>query len=289
MKNISYRISIPTDNGFLGRQCKKCDKYFKIDADQIIAKMFCPYCGELQESDDMLTKEQESKIGSIAQEVGKKYIEDELDKAFRKMARDNKFITYRPGKRTQMPVIQKHLEKEVDSQIECPSCHTNFQVYGTFGYCPGCREDNTMIYEANLRIIINEVGNSTNPQRALRHAYGDLVTTFELYCKKVSKKYNLGSANFQNLKNTKDFFKKFDVDIYEGIEYSEKVTIKRIFEKRHAYEHGSGEITESYIKNVPEDSKKIGQKAELSQDEFLSGVLIIKKIIKNIRDEFSSQ
>jgi Zn finger protein HypA/HybF involved in hydrogenase expression len=288
MKNLTYRISIPTDNGFLGRQCKKCDKYFKIDADQLKDNLYCTYCGELQEWDDMLTKEQESEINSIAIQVGKRYIEDELDRAFGKMAHGNKFITFKPGKKTQIQKIQKHLEKDVDSQIECPYCNTKFQVYGIFGYCPGCREDNTMIYEANLQIIINEVGNSTNPQRALRHAYGDLVTTFELYCKKVSKNHDLGSANFQNLKNTKDFFKKFDVDIFEGIEYSEKVAIKRIFEKRHAYGHGEGEITASYIKNVPEDSKLIGQIAELSNAEFLTGVSIIKKIIKNIRDELSS-
>jgi Zn finger protein HypA/HybF involved in hydrogenase expression len=288
MKNLTYRISIPTDNGFLGRQCKKCDKYFKIDADQIKDNMYCPYCGELQESDDMLTKEQVSEIDSIAQQLGKRYFEDALDKVFGKMARGNKFISYKPGKKTQIKEIRNHLEKEVDSQIECPSCNTKFQVYGIFGYCPGCSEDNILIYEANLQIIINEVENSTNPQRALRHAYGDLVTTFELYCKKVSKNHDLGGANFQNLKNTKDFFKKFDVDIYEGIEYSEKVAIKRIFEKRHAYGHGPGEITDSYIKNVPEDSKLIGQIAELSKAEFLTGVSIIKKIIKNIRDELSS-
>ncbi|MBK6965081.1 MAG: hypothetical protein IPH20_14370 [Bacteroidales bacterium] len=53
---------------------------------------------------------------------------------------------------------------------------------------PGLQEDNTMIYEANLQIILNEVRNSNNPQRALRHAYGDLVTTFELIVKKVSEK-----------------------------------------------------------------------------------------------------
>jgi len=288
MKNLTYRISIPTDNGFLGRQCKMCDKYFKIEADQIKDNLYCPYCGELQEWNDMLTKEQESEIDNIAFQVGKRYIEDELDRAFGKMARGNKFITFKPGKKTPIKKIQHHLEKEVDSQIECPSCNTKFQVYGIFGYCPGCREDNILIYEANLQIIINEVESSSNPNRELRHAYSDLVTTFELYCKKVSKNYDLGSANFQNLSNTKDFFRKLNTDIYEGIEYSEKVTIKRIFEKRHAFGHGAGEITGSYIKNVPEDSKLIGQIAVLSQAEFLSGVSIIKKIIKNIRDKYSS-
>jgi len=288
MKNLTYKISIPSDNGFWGRECKKCEKYFKVDSDQIKDEMFCPYCGEKQENDDMWTKSQKDKVDKIAQQVGKRFIEDELDKMFKDLARGSKSMTYKPGRRTQISKPTSHLEKEVDSEIMCPSCKTKFQVYGIFGFCPGCREDNILIYEANLQIILSEIQNSSNPKRALRHAYKDLVSTFELYCKRIARINDLGTANFQNLLNTKKFFKKQALDIYEGIEYTEKVTLKRIFEKRHAYEHGLGEITESYIKNVPEDSKLIGQVAELSKDEFMSGVAIIKKVIKNIREKYSS-
>jgi DNA-directed RNA polymerase subunit RPC12/RpoP len=288
MKSMTYKISIPTDNGFWGRKCKKCEKYFKIDSDQIKDEMFCPYCGEMQENDEMWTQVQENNVNKIAHQVGKRLLEDELNKIFAKMARGSKNVTYKPGRKTQISKINSHLEEEVDSEIECPSCETKFQVYGIFGFCPGCKEDNILIYETNLQIILKEVENSANPKRSLRHAYKDLVTTFELYCKRVSKIHALGDANFQNLLNVKKFFKKQNLDIYVGIEYPEKVTLKRIFEKRHAYEHGQGEITESYIKNVPEDSKLIGQIAELSKDEFLRGVTIMKKLIKNIREKYSS-
>lgn len=288
MKNLTYKISIPTDNGFWGRECNKCEKYFKVDSDQIKDEMHCPYCGELQENDDMWTKSQKDEVDKIAHQIGKRFIEDELDKMFKNLARGSKNMTYKPGRRTQVSKPTSHLEKEVDSEIECPSCKTKFQVYGVFGFCPGCKEDNVLIYEANLQIILSEIENSANTKRSLRHAYKDLVTTFELYCRRIARIHDLGNANFQNLLNTKKFFKKESVDIYNGIEYTEKVTLKRIFEKRHAYEHGTGEITESYIKNVPEDSKLIGQVAELSKDEFMLGVAIIKKVIKNIREKYRS-
>lgn len=288
MKNLTYKISIPTDNGFWGRECKKCEKYFKVDSDQVKEEMYCPYCGEFQENKDMWTKSQTREVDKIAHQIGKRFIEDELDKMFKNLARGSKNMTYKPGRRTQVSKPTSHLEKEVDSEIECPSCQIKFQVYGIFGFCPGCKEDNVLIYEANLQIILTEIENSANPKRSLRHAYKDLVTTFELYCKRIARIHDLGNPNFQNLLNAKKFFKKQAVDIYNGIEYNEKLTLKRIFEKRHAYEHGPGEITESYIKNIPEDSNLIGQVAELSKDEFILGVTIMKKVIKNIREKFSS-
>lgn len=288
MNNFTYKISIPTDNGFWGRECQKCEKYFKVDSDQIPDEMFCPYCGEVQKSDDMCTKSQKDEVDRIANQVAERYVEDELEKMFKNLAKKSKSITYKSGKKTNISKPTAHLEKEVDSEITCPSCETKFQVYGVFGFCPSCKEDNMLIYEANLQIILNEIKDSSHPKRALRHAYKDLVTTFELYCKRISGIYNLGNANFQNLLNTKKFFKKQDVDIYKGIEYLEKVALKRIFEKRHAYEHNGGKITENFIKNVPEDSKLIGQIAELNKDEFMSGVVIIQKVIKNIREKYSS-
>ena len=207
---------------------------------------------------------------------------------FKNMARGSKSMSYRPAKRTQISITRAHLEKEVDTEIECLSCQAKFQVFGIFGFCLSCREDNIMIYEANLQIILNEFEDSANPKRALRHAYKDLVTTFELYCKRVSKIHQLGNANFQDLLNTKRFFKRLDIDIYKGVEHSDRTSIKRIFEKKHAYEHGTGEITDRYVKNVPEDSKLLGLIAELSKEEFISGISIIKEVIKNIREKYSS-
>ncbi len=288
MKNLTYKISIPKDNGFWGRECRKCEKYFKVDADQIKDEMYCPYCGEKQENNEMWTKSQKNQVDKIAYQVGKRFIEDELDNMFKNLSRGSKNISYKPGKRTRVSMPISHLEKEVDSEIICPSCKTKFQVYGIFGFCPGCNEDTILIYEANLEIILSEINNASNSKRALRHAYKDLVTTFELYCKRIARIHHLGTANFQNLSNVKRFFKKQDVDVYDGVDYHEKLTLKRIFEKRHAYEHGMGKITESYIKNIPEDYKLNGQVAELNEDEFMLGVTIIKKVIKNIREKYSS-
>jgi rRNA maturation endonuclease Nob1 len=282
-----YKISIPTDNGFWGRECRVCNKYFKIDANKIKTDMFCPYCGELQQNDNLWTKEQTESVNEIAAQVGLRYVEDELEKMLQNIARGSKFITYKPGVKTQVHTPIKHLERDVDTEIECPQCTMTFQVYGIFGFCPGCGEDNILIYEANLNLLIHEIETSADLNRSLRHAYNDFVCSFESYCKKVAEANNLGFANFQNLKNTKELFKRHETNIYAGISDKEKTTIKRVFEKRHAYQHSQGKITQAFIKEIPEDYLLINTIANLSKDEFLEAVIVLKKILKNITGKYS--
>ena len=288
MSIIEYKISFPTDKGFWGRECNICNKYFKIDSEKIKDNLFCPYCGNLQPNKELWTKEQNEVGRKIAYQVGKRYIEDEVGKMFKDIFNNSKTITFTPGSRTKITQPSTHVEKEVDTEIKCPTCDMTFQVYGIFGFCPWCKEDNILIYEANLNILIQEIDYSKDPNRSLRHAYNDLVSTFESYCKLVSEKHNLGVVNFQNLKNTKDNFKKDGLNIYNGISGIEKIKIKRVFEKRHAYQHAKGKITAEFIKNIPEDSKLIDTIALLSKTEFLEGVEILKKVFRTITNKYSS-
>jgi hypothetical protein len=288
MSIIEFKVSFPTDNGFWGRECNICNKYFKIDSDKIKDNLFCPYCGDLQPNKELWTKEQNQIARKIATQIGKRFIEDEMEKKLKDVFKNSKTTTYTPGSRTKITQPSSHIEKEVDTEINCPSCDMKFQVYGIFGFCPGCKEDNILIYEANLKILLQEIDNSNNPNRTLRHAYNDLVSTFESYCKRVSERHNLGVVNFQNLKNTKEHFKKDSLNIYEGISDVEKTKIKRVFEKRHAYQHAKGNITAEYIKNIPEDAKLINTLADLSRTEFTDGVEILKKVFRTITNKYSS-
>ena len=68
----------------------------------------------------------------------------------------------------------------------------------------------------------------------------------------------------------------------------EKTKIKRVFEKRHAYQHVKGIITSEYIKNIPEDAKLINTLAALSRIEFTEGVEILKKLFRNITNKYSN-
>ena len=124
-------------------------------------------------------------------------------------------------------------------------------------------------------------------QRTLRHAYGDLVSTFEVLCTRKGKQLTQDKGNFQVLFDARKFFKKHaNVDILDGIETAELLALRRLFQKRHVYIHAGGQITERYVKMIPEDKKLLGSIAKLTVSEIETASkamrLDIGKLIKTI-------
>jgi hypothetical protein len=127
-------------------------------------------------------------------------------------------------------------------------------------------------------MILKEIDNSSDKKRALRHAYNDLVSTFENRCKNINtgnKKYN-----FQNLESAKEFFHDhFNIDMLHGLSPDETLSITRLFQKRHVYQHNRGIIDQRYINMVPEDSNLLNQEAPLTREEFVKGTEAMRKIM----------
>src|SRR5262245_60012088 len=69
---------------------------------------------------------------------------------FANVFRGSKNITYKPVPRPiKRTVRANYVERELDTEFECAECAIRFQVYGIFGYCPGCSCENLQIYDAN--------------------------------------------------------------------------------------------------------------------------------------------
>lgn len=275
-KIIRFQVSIPTDEGFIGRSCSnsQCGKYFKIKADSIQDNMFCPYCGQQFSREQLLTKDQEAHLRAAAIEQTREIVFAEADKVFGNLARKmrgNKHVTFKhkPIRYRAKPVHPTYQEKPVDSEIVCTHCQFPFQVFGIFGYCPGCSSENLRIYDANLEIIKREIASSTNKQRALRHAYGDTVSTFEIVVTARAAAITQATTNFQDLYGTRRFFKKHvGKDIFDGIEIAKIRQLQRLFQKRHVYEHNNGIMGDRYVRMMPEDASLKGRAAELSVEEW---------------------
>ena len=168
----------------------------------------------------------------------------------------------------QAPSRSELPEREVDTELTCAECNTRFQVYGIFGYCPGCNCENLQLYDANWAIIKRGLAHATDQNRQLRLAYSDLVSTFEIFCSRKAKQLTSEPGRFQVLFDARQFFKQHaKVDILANLSNSELLSLRRVFQKRHACAHSSGEITERYVKMIPEDSKLLGQQVSLCVEE----------------------
>ncbi len=272
----TFSVSIPSDeDGFIGRACdaQGCKQYFKILVPHHKSTLHCPYCGQSFDCSSLLTREQTDHIRRVAIEKARAHAVTEIQNALKRAVRGSKSVTYHPSpppqKRTVAP---NYTERRVDTELKCAECNTRFQVYGIFGYCPGCNCENLHLYDANWTIIKRTLGNASDEKRQLRHAYGDLVSTFEVFCQRKAKQITSESGNFQVLFDARKFFKEHaNVDILANLRNAELLTLRRVFQKRHVCIHSGGEITERYVKMIPEDSTLLGEQVSLSVEELEEG------------------
>ncbi len=283
---FTIQVPMPHDRGFIGRSCKNsiCNRYFKIFHESITEYMYCPYCAQQYHKNELMTQAQINYLQQIAREKALEYTHKEISKMFARSFSGSKNIKFKPGTPYRAKTVSPtYTEQELDSQLQCPKCNCIFQVDGIFGYCPGCKTENISIYDANMSIIKKEIENNKDNDRALRHAYADLVSTFEIFCKNKSALITTETARFQMLFEARKFFKRhIKIDILVDVEQDELLNLRRIFQKRHLYEHSKGIINEKYIREIPEDKKLLGQKAKLSIDEFEAGAMSLRKIIDKL-------
>ena len=290
MSLLHFTVSLPTDEGYIGRECKKpdCSRYFRIHGDDVRDTMFCAYCGTKGSKDEFLTRDQLRHARNVAKEKAMKYAHDEFNNMLKRAfgrSRSNSLIkfTVRTTPYRERSIYPNYREREVDSALLCHDCNTRFQVDGIFGFCPGCKAEQMRVYDADLAIIKQELERASDSQRALRHAYGDLVSTFELLCRRRALKITQDSGRFQNLSATRRFFEQYSgVDVLACLGKSEWLSLRRLFQKRHLFAHGTHVIDDRYVAEVPEDAKLLGEVPTLSLSEFEIAANAVRKIIDGI-------
>lgn len=286
---MTFQVRLPAPDGFIGRACSaaECGQYFKVPIDTLADDFVCPYCGEPSSRNSTHTKEQLEYAKEYAAEQAFREIQKELQrtlsKAFGGASSRRYGVSFKPGrieKRTVRPIYR---ERDVDTEIECAECALAFQVYGIFGYCPRCRCENLQVYDANLAIIEREVEASDHSERSLRHAYSDLVSTFDSFCSQRAMRLGGSAGTFQDPFDARRFFRdKLGIDILESIEQADMLSVRRVFHKRHVHTHASGRITERYVRKVPEDANLLGEQASLSFDELKAGALAVRTALANL-------
>jgi hypothetical protein len=246
--------------------------------------MYCPYCGERFPSDSLWTPAQLQFARDKAIQEVMPQVEREVRDVFRRAFQGKKGWTFKPGPPPRRrPDPPPPVERTVDSELICPDCATRFQVDGIFGYCPGCRAENLKLYDANLAIIRREVQTSSNPVRALRHAYADLVATFESFARKEAARHGIERGRFQNLDHTRRTLRSaLGIDIFSDLDASELRTLARVFEKRHVHEHNQGIASPRYVQEIPEDQHLLGKPVPLSIEELEVAAHILRRVLERL-------
>ncbi len=282
---MEYSVKIePDEDGFTGRECPECEKYFKIMAGTGIpnaTECHCPYCNHIGPQDEFWTKQQIEYAKSVVQNK----ISGEILKSLKKMEmkpKRNQFISIGIEVKGSPTPIIFYSEKELEEKIECDNCTLSYTIYGTFGYCPDCGIHNSkQIVEANFALVLKilELASSAEEEvksKLVENALEDCVSAFDGFGREhCSDKYN--KISFQNIESArKKLLTDHGIDISSGLDSDQWSFVVEQFQKRHLLAHKMGVIDEEYITKISGNLSLIGRKVSISEID-------VRKLVKSLR------
>lgn len=289
METVSVDIK-PDEEGYMGRECPECEKYFKIKPGTGIpdfSDCYCPYCQHFGSQDEFWTKQQIE----YAESVVLNKISGDLIQTMKKMERKpdrNQFISIGitvKGKPT--PLIY-YSEKELEEKVTCSNCTLEYTIYGAFGFCPDCATHNSQqIVEANFDLILKilELAKKSTPDiksKLIENALEDCISAFDGFarehCSQIYPK-----LSFQNIANAKEKLNaEHSIDISGGLEDDEWSYVVNQFQKRHLLAHKMGVVDEEFVKKTGVHSGSIGKKVSISESDVTTLIQHLRVIVNNI-------
>lgn len=303
---LHTRVIIPKDeNGYVGRECPKCEKYFKIKPGTglDIEYCICPYCEYKADSEEFVTKDQLDYATSIALRKFSDEIFRMVKKTFAPLERDtrNSFIQIKVHSKKSYIPIQYYKEKDLETDVVCDNCTCNFAIYGVFASCPDCKRLTTMsIFYKSIETTkkkINLIDNQKIKDRELlAHLLSDIVNSgvasFDSLGKRLQNEFpNIFPQKprnlFQNISYLNDILKENLFSIESLVGKTKYQRVHYLFQVRHLWEHNFGEIDKDFISKTGIDSSMIGKPVILNISEVKKFIHDIETIGKQIREKIS--
>ena len=312
MTKHTINIEIPKDeNGFIGRECLECKKYFKLKPGTGLATQHChcPYCEYEGNSNTFWTPEQLEYAQSVGKKIAyNKFVEpllDDLANSFKKLESSTKgrFIQIKVTQKRDKPFfpVKHYSELELETLLTCENCKLEFAIYGVFSHCPDCNELNAFsIFKKSLEVsqkqflLFQQFPNDDEvTQSNLKFIIGNIISAFDGLGKELRKQYSSKFPQrpknlFQNIDELfKVFSNNFQVDLSKEIKDYE--FIRLMFQVRHIFEHNMGVIDSDFIKKIPSLSHLNGRKYSLKITEIENFIATMTELGKVIENEIKKQ
>jgi hypothetical protein len=322
--SFTTSIDIPVDNdGFFGRECPSCERFFKMRVDQWEAipddaPITCPYCGEAPEDvSAFLTSDQSARVQAAAEAIAEQWAHKQLADMFRGLEKRRLRpgeagleITLNTGSPPPVRSLHDYVEEQVRRTITCDGCGSVYAVYGASAFCPVCgprpalanvldaiaRQRDALALEdrlpADLRVEAQDKGLF---DKATEDAIKEAVTLVEVYARdqfttrvpgheSVIRRAG-GRGVFQRLAGLDDLFA-----AHASFRLSSLVTPERwkrlgvVFQQRHVLVHRQGIVDQDYVDRVPGSRWKVGQKLVVSPAEAEQALDDVEALVRVIAD-----
>ncbi len=291
LSRIGNRISISLQadaDGYTGRECPKCEGYFKITTGTGLKgeglPCHCPYCGQTEGHDHFWTKEQIEYAKSLAiRKITQALHSDLKAMEFEIKPKGNFGIGISMKfKNMTLPPVRNYREKRLETEVVCDGCTLKYTIYGVFAFCPDCRAHNSkQILTKNLELAEKQVALAGQiegelSEHLIADALENAVSSFDGFgretCRvnsaKASDAAKAEKMSFQNPSGARTNFQLlFGKDFAVNIKASDWEFILRCFQKRHLLAHKMGVIDQAYLNATRDPAATIGRKVRITAEE----------------------
>lgn len=307
MMNFPRQISIdikPDEDGFTGRECPKCKKYFKIEFGTGRKgeglECHCPYCGQVGEA-DFFTEAQIEYAKSVAERGFSDALHKELKKSEFSYKTEGMLgfeISMKVERGPQHP-IRHYKEKVLETEVVCVNCTLRYAVYGVFAFCPDCGLHNSLqTLDKNLDVVekMLDLANKTEADIAdklIEDGLENCVSIFDgfgrelcrVHANKSTNSGKVGKVSFQRLEDAKTkVHDLFGHDLSAHTTDDEWRAVNSNFHKRHVIVHNAGVVDEEYISKTKDPEAVLGRKISITAEDVRFTVAAVRKIAHGFFD-----
>lgn len=282
-----FPVLIASDSeGMFGHQCPSCKQYWRSGPFPNI----CPYCGITKDSVDFFSEAQNkyvqvycSVLSSSLKNIKNGQVIIDIDEIANKANNEGNTPAFYFSEQRQQKVYK------------CVSCGESNDIIGRFCYCSLCGTRNDIVEFKNILDAIRERNSSESTEESLRNAISgfdsfvsQIVKQLVLHIplSKKRKKY-IENKRFHNIEDVDKIFKSwYDIEILKNIKNIDFEFIKKMFLRRHVYEHNAGIIDQKYLDDSQDCSVRINQHISEKYSDIYRMLGILIRIAENINEGF---
>lgn len=287
--DLSIKINADKE-GYTGRECFECEKYFKIKFGTGLLDAIdchCPYCNYIGPQDKFWTKKQIE----YAQSVALNRVSGDLLKSMKKLEMKpnrNQLVSIGIKVKGQSTPISYYTEDELEEKITCDNCTLEYTIYGAFGFCPDCGIHNSkQIVDANFLLVLKilDLASTTTNEimsKLIENALEDCISVFDGYARELSaglyKKISFQNIEAAHIRLLLDH----NIDISNGLNPNQWLFIVGQFQKRHLIAHKMGIMDKEYINRINGSPDLIGRKVDITEENVRKLILHLQTVTKNL-------
>jgi hypothetical protein len=283
-------VFIASDSeGFYGHQCPKCQKYWRSRG----LPTCCAYCGLKGSAHTFVTEAQgryiQSYIGRLHHALGRPEGGTHVI--------DMDEVAAAVGKDGSRPAFY-YSEERQQTHFKCAPCGGENDILGRFGYCSNCGSRNDV---AEFAADIAKLRDRINTGSAYHDCVRDGVSLFDVsagqYMRQLvecipltpGRQNRLSRMRFHDLESSAEAFNiVFDIDILKGLRTDDVEFAKRMFHRRHVYEHSGGEVDDKYLRDSGDTSVRLKQVIRETKETAHRLASLLVRMQRNLHEGFHS-